>query len=629
MPPSAHRHLLRLTAFLLAITCWLAPAILPAAEPADLAGKLKAARFELYARAPGYSEGPTWRDGALFFCSGALLRVDRAGKVAKYLDIEPAGTVLTGDGHLLICDNKHKAILDLSPGGVLGVVADRFEGKPLRSLNDLTVDARGNIYWTDPDGSTVANPVGNVFRVTPAGTVSKVATGLAFPNGLDVDPKGEFLYLIESQSKKILRYKVPADDRPLGKPEVFFDLGGSGGDGCVFDAAGNFWVADFHRPETKRGRITVLSPQGKVLGRLDVPAKVVSNITFGGPKNDEIFCTTGDPPGVFRARVGVSGFRGHPGKARKLVRLLPVAPEELASPVHPRRFGFPGGVGPTRGWYVWRKFDTEKWTAEVSHEGTGAKYTVRVLPWATTYRRLVYGAHPDELLPGERVNLFFAPDEKRQRAYLVHFQDELGQMKGHGHVWEVRSAAKDGRGFSARVLAGGKPLDDKLLSFRLDPQCTHWRGGKAVRNPAPRPGDRLYLTWAYQGDNKVVHLTADGASLDALKKTEQEAVARRLATLGLGAHVEAVEGDVVDLLVFPTYWQQAGAWKPGQALEIRATAAGFRPAGEAVPAKLLTRTNLGTYGSGATAVRVRLDRPGDAARLKALVGGKVVRVRVR
>src|SRR5439155_9881745 len=142
----------------------------------------------------------------------------------------------------------------------------------------------------------------DVYRVTPAGVVSKVATGLAFPNGLDVDPAGKFLYVVESQSKKVLRYAVPAEGLPLGKATVFHDLGGSGGDGCAFDAAGNLWVADFHRPETGKGRITVLSPEGKALAYLPVPAKVVSNLCFGGPAGDELFCTTGDPPGAFRAK---------------------------------------------------------------------------------------------------------------------------------------------------------------------------------------------------------------------------------------------------------------------------------------------------------------------------------------
>src|SRR5262249_49708026 len=146
----------------------------------------------------------------------------------------------------------------------------------------------------------------------------------ASTQGIGGAPAAKSLHRIGSQAKRALRYRVPGDDDPRGRPEVFYDLGGSGGDGCVFDAAGNFWVADFHRPETGKGRITVLSPEGKVLAYLNVPAKVVSNIAFGGPNSDEIFCTTAAPPGVFRAKVGIKGFAGHPGKALPIVRPLNV-----------------------------------------------------------------------------------------------------------------------------------------------------------------------------------------------------------------------------------------------------------------------------------------------------------------
>lgn len=298
-----------------------------AEEPTgELAQRLANVKFDHYAEAPGYSEGPTWRHGEVLFCSGALLRVDAQRKVHKYLEIGPAGTVLKGDGHVLICDNKNKAIVDLSPEGKLAVVVDQVETFALKSLNDLTIDARGNVYWTDPEGSSEKTPVGQVFRLRPDGRVDRMAGGLAFPNGLDVDPASKYLYVIESQSKKILRYDLPPDNELLGKPEIFYDLGGSGGDGCAFDAAGNLWIADFHRPETKTGRITVLSPEAKVLAYLPVPAKVVSNISFGGKDHDEIFCTTGEPPGVFHAKVGVKGFAGHPGKPLPVVRTLNVVP---------------------------------------------------------------------------------------------------------------------------------------------------------------------------------------------------------------------------------------------------------------------------------------------------------------
>ncbi len=301
---------------------------LMADEPTgELAERLAKVEVTHYAEAPGYSEGPVWRDGEVFFCSGALLRVDKNRKVAKYLDLNPAGTLLRENGDIVIVDNKYRAVLNLSPDGTVGVVAEKIGDQPLNSLNDVTADAKGNLYWTDPAGSSADKPIGNIFRVTATGQVDKVATGLAFPNGLDVDPSGQNLYLIESQSQKILRYTLPAEGQPLPAPVVFHELGGSGGDGCAFDAAGNLWVADFHRKETGKGRITVLSGEGKVLAHLNIPSKVVSNVTFGGPEHDEIFCTTGEPPGVFHAKVKVKGFKGHPVKELKILRKLEIKPE--------------------------------------------------------------------------------------------------------------------------------------------------------------------------------------------------------------------------------------------------------------------------------------------------------------
>jgi len=315
------RRGLCLPAFGLLLLCWPGVAV---ADMPDLAKKLAAVKALRYAAAPSYSEGPTWRNGELFFCSTGLLRVRKDGKVRKYLDISPAGTFLRPDGHILICDNKVPALLDLAPDGKVGVVVEKFRGKKLNSLNDLTVDRAGNVYWTDPNGSSREHPVGKIFRVRPHGRVDLLASDLAFPNGLDVDPANKYLYVIESQTAKILRYDLPASDKPLARPVVFFALGGSGGDGCAFDAAGNFWVADFHRPDTKQGRITVISPRGRVLGHVAIPAKMVSNLTFGGPKNEDIFVTTGDPAGVFRARVGVKGFKGHSGKTMKILRYLDI-----------------------------------------------------------------------------------------------------------------------------------------------------------------------------------------------------------------------------------------------------------------------------------------------------------------
>jgi gluconolactonase len=288
-----------------------------------------AAKAELYAPAPGYTEGPTWLDGSVFFCSGALLRITPERKVLKYLDIGPAGTYLLADKRILIADNKYHALLELTPDGKVGVLAEKFEGKQLRILNDLCVDKTGNVYWTDPMSGDAKKPDGNVFRLTPAGVVSKIASSLAYPNGIEVDPAGKYLYVIESASKKILRYEVPPSDKPLGKAELFYTLR-TGGDGCAFDAKGRFWVTDFGG-----GEIAVLSPEAKYLGGVKIPAKAISNVCFGGPKRDTLFVTTGTPDAVFRVPVGIEGFKLHPGAKYKVLRQLDL--KVLNEPLPPKK----------------------------------------------------------------------------------------------------------------------------------------------------------------------------------------------------------------------------------------------------------------------------------------------------
>ena len=298
----------------------------------------------------------------------------------------------------------------------------------------------------------------------------------------------------------------------------------------------------------------------------------------------------------------------------------PVAlrPEDPESPVHPRKFGSPGGVGVSRGWYVWRAWHPETGLAEVSPESGGETFTVRVLPWMTTYRSLAYGASPDDLLPGERVNMFFNPEGDVKRAYLVHYQDEIGQMKGHNHAWQVEEVAAGGRGFTARVMHGDKAFDPTLGTFELDGSCRVWRDGKTVGELALAKGERLYLTWCHEGTRRVVKLLADAASLNALQAEGQKRVQERIAREGMGAFVETADR----LLIFSTYWAQAAALKPGQLLKLQSGS-------DTVEAKIVSRKNLGAYGSGASEIVVGDVAPQAADVIKGWLGGKVVRVFVR
>src|SRR5438552_3050264 len=98
-----------------------------------------------------------------------------------------------------------------------------------------------------------------------------------------------------------------------------------------------------------------------------------------------------------------------------------------------------------------------------------------------------------------------------------HFQDEIGQMKGHGHYWQVKSVEDGGRKFVAVAMAGDKPIDGKEAAFVLDAQCRQWLEGKRVEHAPFKPADKRYLTWCYRNDQRLVMLLSDDASLDALK----------------------------------------------------------------------------------------------------------------
>jgi gluconolactonase len=301
----------------------------PAAEPLDF----HAIRPKIYVEVPGgpemepWSEAPAWRGGEVFFANRPFVRVTRDRQPQKYLNLHVAGTFLRSNGHILACEHFHKSLLDIAPDGTVSVVADRdADGTPLRGLNDLTADAAGNVYWTDPTDSGIDKPVGRIYRVTPEGRVELLASDRAFPNGIEVDPESKHLYVMESQTKRVLRYRLPGSGERLGEPSMFYQFeGGAGPDGCAFDESGNLWVAEF-ASNGGNGKLVVLSAEGKPVGEVQVGARLVTNVCFGGPNRDEIFISTGGPSGVFHAKAGVRGFAGHPVRELKLWRRLGIKP---------------------------------------------------------------------------------------------------------------------------------------------------------------------------------------------------------------------------------------------------------------------------------------------------------------
>lgn len=275
------------------------------------------------AEVPGYTEGVVFDGAGAAYISdtyhGKIYRVAPDGEAEVWAETgAPNGHKILADGTHLVCDGSRRAVLRLDAAGkVLGEASKESDGKPLRAPNDLTLDARGGFYFTDPGGSSAEKPVGTVHYVDARGRTRLAAGGLAFPNGIALRPDGKTLLVGESGRNRVLSFEVRAPGR-LGDMKVFADLPRKGEgqienapDGMCLDDDGNLFVAHYGMR-----RVQVLSPAGELLRSYPGGNLTTSNVAFGGPRMDQLYVTGAlagerDSPGaLFRLDLkGVKGLR--------------------------------------------------------------------------------------------------------------------------------------------------------------------------------------------------------------------------------------------------------------------------------------------------------------------------------
>jgi len=270
---------------------------------------------------PGYTEGVVVdREGILYISdvyNGTIYRIGPDGEAKVWAKTgAPNGHKILPDGTHLVCDGSQHAVLHLdATGKIIGKAASEYEGKSLRSPNDLTLDQQGGFYFTDPGGSNLEKPIGTVHYVDSKGKTHLVAEGLAFPNGIAIRANGKTLLVGESKHNRILSYEIIAPGK-VGKMRVFANLPlkdteqiANEPDGMCLDAAGNLYVAHYGMRQ-----VQVLSPAGKLLRRYGAGNLTTSNVAFGGPRLDQLYVTgalgdeTTSKGGLFR--LDLKGVRG-------------------------------------------------------------------------------------------------------------------------------------------------------------------------------------------------------------------------------------------------------------------------------------------------------------------------------
>ena len=233
--------------------------------------------------------------------SGDITKISPEGQPKTFVNTggAPNGAKFHANGHLYVAD-RQKGIVAISPGGDMRVKLDSYRGKKFNGPNDLIFDSKGNLYFTDPLGSSAENPFGCVYRMSPDGEITCLASKLAFPNGLVLPPGETDLYVAITRKNRILRYVL---NEPV-RSTIFCQLsGGWGPDGMALDVAGNLYVAHYGG-----GHVLVLNPQGELVERIAIGGGHPTNVAFGGPDRKTLYVTEVDTGSVYRFDTDYPGL---------------------------------------------------------------------------------------------------------------------------------------------------------------------------------------------------------------------------------------------------------------------------------------------------------------------------------
>ena len=270
----------------------------------------------------GAGEGPAWHPelGLLFSGRGGINRHDRDGNLRSYRpDSGTNGLLFDRKGRLIACEPKLRRVTRTELDGTITVLTERFDGKRYNQPNDLTIDTKGRIYFSDPkygprEGMEMLDADGReiegVYRIDPDGTVARIITHEADrPNGLLVTPDDRYLFVADNNNNTVggahilWRFDMASDGTidPGSRKKIFDWQTGRGPDGMAQDAEGRLYVAGgrekpappFETAVRHRAGVYVFSADGRLIDLIHIPRDEVTNCTFGGDDLRTLFITAG------------------------------------------------------------------------------------------------------------------------------------------------------------------------------------------------------------------------------------------------------------------------------------------------------------------------------------------------
>lgn len=261
------------------------------------------AKIEKCAGGFTFAEGPAVdAKGNIFFIDIPPNRIHRwslDGKLTTFTEVSGGANGLYFDtkGNLLVCVWRGHKVVSIDPQGTVTVLADNYNNKPLKSPNDLWVDPKGGIYFTDAHEDPEQNGKYVYYLTTDRKKLIWMKEVDYKPNGVIGSPDGKLLYVIRYHSETTYVYNIDADGTLSNKK--FFAP--SGDDGLTVDSEGNVYLTN----NQKRSLIEVFDSTGNKIETIEVP-EPPANVCFGGKDKQTLFITA--LTSLYSLRMRVKGI---------------------------------------------------------------------------------------------------------------------------------------------------------------------------------------------------------------------------------------------------------------------------------------------------------------------------------
>jgi gluconolactonase len=266
--------------------------------------------------ADSFLEGPVFdTQGNLYVTDipfGRVFRIDPKGEwdlVAQW-DGEPNGMKFLSDTELLVTDYKNGLMrLNIQTGQVKAFL-ERRNSESFKGVNDLVLDARGNVYFTDQGQTGMHDPSGRVYRLSPDGKLDLLLNNVPSPNGIVLSPDERFLFVAATRGNSVWRMPLLSDGSVSKVGQFFTSYGPSGPDGLAMDESGRLLVAN-----PGLAYVWVLSHWAEPEEILTGPKGAsLTNMAFGGKDRKTLYCTDSSNGNILMADMSVAGCPLHRAK---------------------------------------------------------------------------------------------------------------------------------------------------------------------------------------------------------------------------------------------------------------------------------------------------------------------------